>query len=125
MSEQKKKKKKNPSPLVVKGVFYVTAEFEDKQYVVSNGLSFIRFKKDDEDIKKGDYLVIHGPVYQRKDAANAIITGEAVVTKMTEQEVDEYKAKISEAIGTKPQAKKSATKKSTAKKSDENKLPWE
>ena len=125
MSEQKKQPRKNPSPLVVKGVFYVTAEFEDKQYVVSNGLSFIRFKKDDEDIKKGDYLVIHGPVYQRKDAANAIITGEAVVTKMTEQEVDEYKAKISEAIGTKPQAKKSATKKSTAKKSDENKLPWE
>ena len=125
MSEQKKQPRKNPSPLVVKVVFYVTAEFEDKQYVVSNGLSFIRFKKDDEDIKKGDYLVIHGPVYQRKDAANAIITGEAVVTKMTEQEVDEYKAKISEAIGTKPQAKKSATKKSTAKKSDENKLPWE
>lgn len=125
MSEQKKQPRKNPSPLVVKGVFYVTAEFEDKQYVVSNGLSFIRFKKDDEDIKKGDYLVIHGPVYQRKDAANAIITGEAVVTKMTEQEVDEYKAKISEAIGTKPQAKKSAAKKSTTKKSDEQKLPWE
>ena len=130
MSEQKKQPRKNPSPLVVKGIFYVTAEFEDKQYVVSNGLSFIRFKKDDEDIKKGDYLVIHGPVYQRKDAANAIITGEAVVTKMTEQEVDEYKAKISEAIGTKYKQityleKKSTTKKSTAKKSDENKLPWE
>lgn len=125
MSEQKKQPRKNPSPLVVKGVFYVTAEFEDKQYVVSNGLSFIRFKKDDEDIKKGDYLVIHGPVYQRKDAANAIITGEAVVTKMTEQEVDEYKAKISEAIGSKPQTKKPAAKKSATKKSDEQKLPWE
>lgn len=124
MSEEKKQVRKNPSPLVVKGVFYVTAEFQDKQYVVSNGLSFIRFKKEDEDIKQGDYVVIHGPVYQRKDAANAIITGEAVVTKMTDKEVEEYKAKISEAIGSKPQTKKSAAKKST-KKAEENKLPWE
>lgn len=124
MPEEKKQPRKNPSPLVVKGVFYVTAEFEDKQYVVSNGLSFIRFKKDGEEIKKGDYLVIHGPVYQRKDAANAIITGEAVVTKMTDKEVEEYKAKISEAIGSKPQAKKSTAKKVT-KKTEENKLPWE
>ena len=124
MPEDKKQPRKNPSPLVVKGVFYVTAEFEDKQYVVSNGLSFIRFKKDGEEIKKGDYLTIHGPVYQRKDAANAIITGEAVVTKMTDKEVEEYKAKIAEAIGSKPQAKKSVTKKVT-KKTEENKLPWE
>ena len=124
MPEEKKQPRKNPSPLVVKAVFYVTAEFEDKQYVVSNGLSFIRFKKDGEEIKKGDYLTIHGPVYQRKDAANAIITGEAVVTKMTDKEVEEYKAKIAEAIGSKPQAKKSVAKK-VAKKTEENKLPWE
>ena len=88
MTEEKKSIKKNPNPLVVKGVFFVTAVFEDKRYVVSNGLSFIQFAKEGEDIKKGDYLSIHGPVYQRKDAANPIITGEAVVKKLSEEEVE-------------------------------------
>ena len=128
MSDEKKSVKKNPSPLVVKGVFYVTASFEDKQYVVSNGLSFIRFTKEGEDIKKGDYVTIHGPVYQRKDAANPIITGEAVVTKMTEKEVEDYKAKMTKLFEGKETTKKTAPKKSSAKKSeksDEHKMPWE
>lgn len=125
MSETKKNIKKNPSPLVVQGTFFVTATFEDKQYVVSNGLSFIRFTKEGEDIKKGDYVNIHGPVYQRKDAANPIITGEAIVKKLTEAEVDEYKAKMSKVFGdTKKATPKKATKKETAKP-DEHKMPWE
>lgn len=125
-----KQVKKNPHPLVIKGIFFVTADFEDKQYVVSNGLSFIRFAKEGEDIHKGDYVEIHGPVYQRKDAANAIVTGEAVVRKLTEEEVDEYKAsmtKVFEAKGDKkPAAKKAAPKKVTkTTKADEHKMPWE
>lgn len=124
MTEEKKTVRKNPNPLVVKGIFYVTATFEDKQYVVSNGLSFIRFKNEGDNIEKGDYVEIHGPVYQRKDAANAIITGEAIVRKLDEKEVDEYKAKLDEAFGKKAETKKSTSKKSAAKKSDK-KLPWE
>lgn len=127
MSDEKKQVKKNPNPLVVKGVFYVTAAFEDKQYVVSNGLSFIRFAKEDDGIKKGDYISIHGPVYQRKDAANPIITGEATVTKLTDKEVEEYKASMSAMFGDKEVKKTSAKKSSTKKsaKSDEHKMPWE
>ena len=89
MTEQKKQPRKNPSPLVVQGTFYVTATFEDKQYVVSNGLSFLRFAEDGDDIKKGDYVSIHGPVYQKKDASHPIVTGEAIVKKLTEKEVEE------------------------------------
>ena len=128
MSETEKQVRKNPSPLVVQGIFFVTAEFEDKQYVVSNGLSFIRFKKDGEDIKKGDYLSIHGPVYQRKDAANAIITGEAIVKKLSDKEVEEHKAKMSTLFDAKTEkkaTKKVANKPKTEKKTTENKLPWE
>ena len=128
MSDEKKPVKKNPSPLVVKGIFFVTATFEDKRYVVSNGLSFIQFAKEGDDIKKGDYLEIHGPVYQRKDAANPIITGEAVVRKLTEEEVEAHKAKMSKIFEGKETTKKSAPKKSSAKKSvksDEHKMPWE
>ena len=128
MTEEKKSIKKNPNPLVVKGVFFVTAVFEDKRYVVSNGLSFIQFAKEGEDIKKGDYLSIHGPVYQRKDAANPIITGEAVVKKLTEEEVEEYKAKMSKLFGDPMKdIKKTTAKKSTSKKveDDSNKMPWE
>ena len=117
------KPRKNVNPLVIKGVFYVTAEFEDKQYVVSNGLSFIRFKKEGEAISKGDYLRIHGPVYQRKDAANAIITGEAVVEKMTEKEVEEHKAAVNRMFETKPKAEKKPTPKK--KTTDKDKMPWE
>lgn len=125
MTDEKKSVKKNPSPLVVQGTFYVTAAFEDKQYVVSNGLSFIRFAKEGDGINKGDYITIHGPVYQRKDAANPIVTGEAIVKKLTEKEVEEYKAKLAKAFD-KPVEKK-ATKKATKKeeKSQENKMPWE
>lgn len=125
MTDEKKSVKKNPSPLVVQGTFYVTAAFEDKQYVVSNGLSFIRFAKEGDGINKGDYITIHGPVYQRKDAANPIVTGEAIVKKLTEKEVEEYKAKLAKAFD-KPVEKK-ATKKTTKKeeKSQENKMPWE
>ena len=125
MADEKKSVKKNPSPLVVQGTFYVTAAFEDKQYVVSNGLSFIRFAKEGDGINKGDYVTIHGPVYQRKDAANPIVTGEAIVKKLTEKEVEEYKAKLAKAFD-KPVEKK-ATKKATKKeeKSQENKMPWE
>ena len=124
MSEQKQIKK-NPNPLVIKGIFFVTATFEDKRYVVSNGLSFLNFAKPGEDIKKGDYLRIHGPVYQRKDAGNPIITGEAVVEKLTEKEIEEYKATINKMFDTKPVEKKSATKKKTTAKPDEHKMPWE
>ena len=126
MAEAKKQIKKNPNPLVVKGVFFVTADFEEKQYVVSNGLSFIRFKKEGEDIKKGDYIRVHGPVYQKKEAANPIITGEAIVEKLSEEEVDMMKAAISEAVTAAKATKKSAPKKEVkAKKSDEQKFPWD
>lgn len=126
MTDNKKPVKKNPSPLVVQGTFYVTAAFEDKQYVVSNGLSFIRFAKEGDGINKGDYVTIHGPVYQRKDAANPIITGEAIVKKLTDKEVEEYKAKMSTVFDTKADTKKT-TKKTTKKetKAQENKMPWE
>lgn len=121
---EKKQVRKNPSPLVVKGTFYVTATFEDKQYVVSNGLSFLRFKKDDEEINKGDYVEIHGPIYQKKEAAHPIITGEAVVRKLTEAEVDEYKAKLTKATGkTADMLKKEKKIKTT--KATEQKMPWE
>ena len=115
--------KKNPHPLVVKGVFYVTADFDDKQYVVSNGLSFIRFKTEGDDITKDDYVEIHGPVYQRKEARNPIITGEAICRKLTEKEVEKYKAEVTKAIAdnSKDKPKKSTTKKSTIT----NKMPWE
>lgn len=125
MSDEKKQVKKNPNPLVVQGIFYVTATFEDKRYVVSNGLSFINFAKEGDGINKGDYVSIHGPVYQKKDAPNPIITGEAIVKKLTDEEVDEYKVKMSKAFGDKPATEKKTTKKSTAKKSDEHKMPWE
>lgn len=126
MSDEKKQVKKNPSPLVVKGIFFVTASFEDKQYVVSNGLSFIRFAKEDDGISKGDYVEIHGPVYQRKDAANPIITGEAVVRKLDDKEVEEYKAKMSKVFGGDRKADtKKTTAKKTTKKAEENKMPWE
>ena len=124
MSEQKQIKK-NPNPLIVKGVFFVTATFEDKRYVVSNGLSFLNFAKPGEDIKKGDYLRIHGPVYQRKDAGNPIITGEAVIEKMTEAEVEEYKFTMKKMLDTKPTEKKSTAKKKSTTKPDEHKMPWE
>lgn len=129
MAEQKKEIKKNPFPLVVKGIFYVTAEFDDKQYVVSNGLSFIRFKKENDEVNKGDYVEIHGPVYQRKEAANAIITGEAIVRKLTDKEVDDYKSKVTSCVKANSSDKKeTTTKKSSAKKSEdkkEQKMPWE
>lgn len=125
MSDEKKQVKKNPNPLVVQGIFYVTATFEDKRYVVSNGLSFINFAKEGDGINKGDYVSIHGPVYQKKDASNPIITGEAIVKKLTDEEVDEYKAKMSKAFGDKPATEKKTAKKSTTKKSDEHKMPWE
>ena len=126
MTEAKKQIKKNPNPLVVKGIFFVTADFEEKQYVVSNGLSFIRFKKEGEDIKKGDYIRVHGPVYQKKEAANPIITGEAIVEKLSEDEVDKMKAAISEAVTAAKATKKAAAlKEAKAKKADEQKLPWE
>lgn len=130
MAEQKKEIKKNPFPLVVKGIFYVTAEFDDKQYVVSNGLSFIRFKKENDEVNKGDYVEIHGPVYQRKEAANAIITGEAIVRKLTDKEVDDYKSKVTSCVKANSSDKKETTtkKSSTAKKSEdkkEQKMPWE
>ena len=129
MAEQKKEIKKNPFPLVVKGIFYVTAEFDDKQYVVSNGLSFIRFKKENDEVNKGDYVEIHGPVYQRKEAANAIITGEAIVRKLSEKEIDDYKSKVTSCVKANSADKKEATtKKSSAKKSEdkkEQKMPWE
>lgn len=124
MSEQKQIKK-NPNPLVIKGVFFVTATFEDKRYVVSNGLSFLNFAKPGEDIKKGDYLRIHGPVYQRKDAGNPIITGEAVVEKLTEAEIEEYKAAMNKMFDTKSTPKKSTAKKKSSAKPDEHKMPWE
>lgn len=123
MAEQKKQPKKNLHPLVVKGIFLVTATFEEKQYVVSNGLSFLRFTKEGEDINKGDFIEIHGPVYQRKEAANPIITGEAIVRKLSEEEVEKYKADFVKATG-KSEAKKEPKKKAD-KKSDEKKLPWE
>lgn len=122
---EKKQVHKNPSPLVVKGTFYVTATFEDKQYVVSNGLSFLRFKKDGEEINKGDYVEIHGPIYQRKEAALPIITGEAVVRKLTEAEVDEYKAKFAKATGKTAEAKPKKEKKAKTTKATEQKMPWE
>lgn len=128
MSDAKKPVRKNPNPLIVQGIFFVTATFEDKRYVVSNGISFINFAKEGEDINKGDYVSIHGPVYQKKDAANPIITGEAIVKKLTEEEVEAYKAKMSELFGDKPEAKKAAPKKSATKeatKSEEHKMPWE
>ena len=130
MTEQKKQPRKNPSPLVVQGTFYVTATFEDKQYVVSNGLSFLRFAKDGDDIKKGDYVSIHGPVYQKKDASHPIVTGEAIVKKLTEKEVEEYKAKLDKAFKDKDKDKdktaaKKASKKKEEPKAEENKMPWE
>lgn len=124
MSDQKQIKK-NPNPLVIKGIFFVTATFEDKRYVVSNGLSFLNFAKPGEDIKKGDYLRIHGPVYQRKDAGNPIITGEAVVEKLTEAEIEEYKAAMNKVFDTKPVTKKAPAKKKSTTKPDEHKMPWE
>ena len=124
MSEQKHIKK-NPNPLIVKGVFFVTATFEDKRYVISNGLSFLNFAKPGEDIKEGDYLRIHGPVYQRKDAGNPIIAGEAVVEKLTEKEIEEYKAAMNKMFDAKPAAKKTPAKKKAAAKPDEHKMPWE
>lgn len=126
MSDEKKSVRKNPNPLVVKGIFFVTAVFDDKRYVVSNGLSFIQFAKEGDDIKKGDYVSIHGPVYQKKDAAYPIITGEAVVTKLSEKEVEEYKAKMSKLFGDPMKDTKKTTKKSTKKADDDvNKMPWE
>lgn len=127
MSDEKKSVRKNPNPLVVKGIFFVTAVFEDKRYVVSNGLSFIQFAKEGDDIKKGDYVSIHGPVYQKKDAANPIITGEAVVTKLSEKEVEEYKAKMSKLFGDPMKDTKKTTAKKSTKKADDdvNKMPWE
>lgn len=122
---EKKQVRKNPSPLVVKGTFYVTATFEDKQYVVSNGLSFLRFKKDGEEINKGDYVEIHGPVYQKKEAAHPIITGEAAVRKLTEAEVDEYKAKLTKATGKTADAEPKKEKKTKTTKATEQKMPWE
>lgn len=122
MTNEKKQVRKNPSPLVVKGIFYVTATFEDKQYVVSNGLSFLRFKNENDDINKGDYVEIHGPVYQKKEASHPIITGEAIVKKLSEAEVDEYKAKIHPATGKEAAKPK---EKSKPKKATEQKLPWE
>lgn len=122
---EKKQVRKNPSPLVVKGTFYVTATFEDKQYVVSNGLSFLRFKKDGEEINKGDYVEIHGPVYQKKEASHPIITGEAVVKKLSEAEVDEYKAKIAKATGKTADAEPKKEKKTKTTKATEQKMPWE
>lgn len=122
---EKKQVRKNPSPLVVKGTFYVTATFEDKQYVVSNGLSFLRFKKDGEEIDKGDYVEIHGPIYQKKEAAHPIITGEAVVRKLTEAEVDEYKAKLAKATGKIADAESKKEKKAKTTKATEQKMPWE
>jgi len=121
--------RKNPFPLVVKGIFYVTATFEDKQYCVSNGLSFIRFKNANDDINKGDYVEIHGPVYQRKEAANAIITGEAIVRKLTEEEVNDYKAKVSAcvkaAVDNKKDTKPATKEKKSTAKADNKKMPWE
>lgn len=125
MADEKKTVKKNPNPLIVKGIFYVTAEFEDKQYVVSNGLSFIRFKKEGEEIAKGDYVEIHGPVYQRKDAANPIVTGEALVKKLSEDEVTEYKKKLDAHFGAGSDKKAAPAKKTSAKKTTDKKLPWE
>lgn len=126
MSDEKKQIKKNPNPLIIKGIFFVTATFEDKRYVVSNGISFLQFAKDGEDIHKGDYISVHGPVYQRKDAANPIITGEAVVKKLTEEEVDAYKASMNKLFGDKPApVKKAPAKKKPAAKPDEHKMPWE
>lgn len=122
---EKKQVRKNPSPLVVKGVFYVTATFEDKQYVVSNGLSFLRFKKENDDINKGDYVEIHGPVYQKKEASHPIITGEAVVKKLSEAEVDEYKAKLAKATGKTADAEQKKEKKTKTTKATEQKMPWE
>lgn len=122
---EKKQVRKNPSPLVVKGTFYVTATFEDKQYVVSNGLSFLRFKKDGEEINKGDYVEIHGPIYQKKEAAHPIITGEAVVRKLTEAEVDEYRAKLAKATGKTADAEPKKEKKTKTTKATEQKMPWE
>lgn len=122
---EKKQVRKNPSPLVVKGTFYVTATFEDKQYVVSNGLSFLRFKKDGEEINKGDYVEIHGPIYQKKEAAHPIITGEAVVRKLTEAEVDEYKAKLAKATGKTADVEPKKEKKAKTTKATEQKMPWE
>jgi TfoX/Sxy family transcriptional regulator of competence genes len=125
---EKKQVRKNPSPLVVKGTFYVTATFEDKQYVVSNGLSFLRFKKDGEEINKGDYVEIHGPVYQKKEAVHPIITGEAVVRKLTEAEVDEYKAKLAKALRPADpmlDAEPKKEKKVKTTKATEQKMPWE
>lgn len=122
---EKKQVRKNPSPLVVKGTFYVTATFEDKQYVVSNGLSFLRFKKDGEEINKGDYVEVHGPIYQKKEAAHPIITGEAVVRKLTEAEVDEYKAKLAKATGKTADTEPKKEKKTKTTKATEQKMPWE
>lgn len=122
---EKKQVRKNPSPLVVKGVFYVTATFEDKQYVVSNGLSFLRFKKENDDINKGDYVEIHGPVYQKKEASHPIITGEAVVKKLSEAEVDEYKAKLAKATGKTADAEQKKEKKTKTAKATEQNMPWE
>lgn len=125
MTNEKKQVRKNPNPLVVKGTFFVTATFEDKQYVVSNGLSFLRFKKDGEEINKGDYVEIHGPVYQKKEAAHPIITGEAVVRKLSEAEVDEYKAKLAKATGKTADAEPKKEKKTKTTKATEQKMPWE
>lgn len=124
MTEAKKDIKKNPNPLVIKGIFFVTADYDDKQYVVSNGISFIRFKKEGENIVKGDYVEVHGPVYQRRDAANAIITGEAIVRKLDDKEVEAYKAAVSSAVKAATKDKPKTDKKKAAPKSDK-KMPWE
>lgn len=126
MTEEKKPVRKNPHPLVVKGIFYVTADYDDKQYVVSNGLSFIRFKKEGESgIDKGDYIRVHSPVYKKKDAAQPIITGEAIVEKLTDKEVDKYKAETAKAVAA--TSKSTDKKKTTTKKTKEEdqKFPWE
>ena len=126
MTEEKKAVRKNPHPLVIKGIFYVTADYDDKQYVVSNGLSFIRFKKEGEpEISKGDYIRVHAPVYKKKDAAQPIIIGEAIIEKLTDEEVDKYKAETAKAVAA--NSKGTDKKKTTTKKTKEEdqKFPWE
>lgn len=129
MTEPKKQIKKNPHPLVVKGTFFVTAVFEDKAYVVSNGVSFLYFiTEKSPELAKGDYVEIHGPIYKKKGASNTIVTGEAIVRKLDEKEVEKYKAELAAVFKTDPlyAINSSTTKKEkSAGKSTENKLPWE
>lgn len=131
MTEQKKQIKKNPHPLVVKGTFFVTAVFEDKAYVVSNGVSFLYFiTKKSPELAKGDYVEIHGPIYKKKGASNVIVTGEAIVRKLDEKEVEKYKAELDAVFKTDPLyainlKNAPANIEKAAGKSTENKLPWE